>query len=48
MPTTKILLFNISLAVFAFLITNARITVVGVSGWLHVSVFAFFYIKIII
>ena len=40
-------LSNTSLAVFAFSIADAGVAAAGVSGWLHVPVFAFPLVKIV-
>lgn len=39
-------LFNIFLAVFAFLILNTGATTANVSGWLQISVFVILFVKI--
>ena len=39
---------NTFLAIFAFLITNAGAAVANMSGWLHIFVFVYLLVKIII
>lgn len=38
-------LYNISLAIFTFLLINDRIAAIGILGWSHISIFAFLLVK---
>ena len=46
-PAARAFLFNILLAIFVFLIANAKAAAASMSNWLHLSIFAFPLVKIV-